>query len=801
MFRDFAQDVSFALRALARRPGYAGTAIATLALGIGATTAVFSVVNGVLLRPLPFPKPDAIVRLQEMHADGARPNLTGADFAELQARGRSLAFLAVLRTSPLNLSGLGPAEPVTAARVSAEFFDVLGVRPLAGRFFAAHEFAEGSDRVVVLAEPLWRRLQGGDPAVLGRVVRLDGEDHRVVGILPAGQGFPAGVELWLPLNAQRQIPGNRHSHLFLGLGRVRHGLGLAQVQAELDTLSSTRLERSDDVEGRATWQATRLHESLTAPVRPALAAVFAAVGLLLLVSCVNVANLLLARAAEREREMAVRTALGAGGFRLARQLLTESVLLGLMGALPALGLAWAATRALPALLPADLPRLEAVGWDASLFAFALAAGVATALVFGLWPVREALRTNLRDALARGGGGAVGPNRVRGAFVVAEVALLVVLLSSAGLLLRTFSALRAVPLGFAPEGILTFYVSPGGPRYATADEIAHFADTVAENLRALPGASAVAVASALPTTPLPSTDFALEGRDPEAEDQRRSADVLAVSPEYLGLLHIPLLAGRGIEERDGTGATPVVLLSRAAAEAFWPGESPLGRTLTLLHWDEPLTAEVVGVVADVRQRGPDAPVEPAVYFSHRQFADRVLGWYFQVRSAGAGAALAAAARERVQAIDADQPLTAVRPLDALLASALGSRRFNAALVAAFAALALALVLVGLEGVVARFVAERRRDIGVRLALGASARDLQRHVLGHGLRLSLLGLALGLPAAIASGRALRGLLVGVAPADPATLVLVAALVASLTLLAAWRPARKATSVDPVSALRAE
>jgi putative ABC transport system permease protein len=798
MLPTLVQDVSFGVRGLLRRPAYALAAIATLGLGLGATTAVFTVVNAVLLRPLPFPDADALVRLQESHPDGQRFNLTGAAFADVRGRSRSFAALGVFRTTPVNLSGLGAAEPATAARVSAGFFRVLGVPAAAGRLFVADEFAVGSDRVVVLGEPLWRRLLGGDPGAIGREVRLDGEVHRVVGVLPEGRGFPAGVDLWLPLNSAREIPENRHSHLFYTLARRAGGVGLAQARSELSSLGPAT---SDGEEGRIRFLATPLHETLTAPVRPALTAVFAAVGLLLLVSCVNVANLLLARGAERERELAVRSALGASGARLARQLLTESVLLGVLGALAASALAWAATRALPAFLPADLPRVETLAWDRTAFAFALGAGLTTALAFGLWPVRRALGLDLREALGRGSGGAVGPDRVRGAFVVAEVALLVVLLTASGLLVRTFATLRAVPLGFQPDHVLTFYVSPGGPAYADAASLARFADDVAESLRSLPGAEEVAVANALPARSLPVTDFALEGRDPDAEDQYVSADVLAVSPEYLRLLSIPLLAGRGIEARDDLPAPPVVLLSRAAAAAFWPGQDPLGRRLTLLHWDTPLVAEVVGVVGDVRERGPDAPVEPAVYFSHRQFADRVPGWYFAVRTAGAPLGLAAAARERLRGVDPDQPATAVAALDGVLAGALGSRRFNAGLVTAFAALALALVLVGLEGVVARFVAERRRDMGIRLALGASPGQVQRHVLAHGLRLALFGLGLGVPAALATGRALRTLLVGVSPSDPATLGLVTAVVVLTTLLSAFRPARRAARVDPVTALRAE
>ena len=797
----FLRDARHALRGLLRRPGFTLAAVATLSLAVGANTAIFSVVHAVLLRPLPFPEPERLVRIEERHGDGRRLNLTGATFRDLRQRAGVLAHAAVFRGFPFNLSGEGPAEPVTVARVSPDFFAVLGAPPRAGRLFGREEFEPGADRVVVLAEGLWRRWMGGDDGAIGRRVRLDGEEHVVVGIVPDRFRFPEDADAWLPMTFDRTLPENRRSHLLTTVARLAEGATLSRARDELAAHASAIRAESGAEDDLRDFAVTPLRERLTETVRPALLALLGAVALLLLVACVNLASLLLARGTGRAREMAIRSALGASHWRLGRQLLTESLVLAVMAAVPGTLLAFAGTRALRLLVPVDVPRIGSLDVDLAVLGFALLLSVTASVLFGLGPALQAARTDIRGALVAGAPGAAGPARarVRGGLVVAEVALVVVLLGGAGLLARSFLALRGVPLGFTTEGLLTFYVSPGGPAYDSAPGVVGFLDESQRRLRGLPGVERVGLASAVPTGPLPWTSFGVEGRDPAEAGGTPGADVVAVSPEYFALVGIRVLRGRSIEERDGLGAEPVVVLSESAARLFWPARDPLDRRITLLHWDEPLEARVVGVVADLRQHGPAEEPGPVVYYSHRQFADRVLGWHFFARTRHDPATLLTAVRERVREVDPHQPVSALATLDAVVARALAPRRFNAALVGLFAAFALALTAVGIYGVVAWTVSERYREIGIRLALGARPRDVLGRFAAQGLGLALLGLLLGLPGALLVGRALASLLFGVGPADPVTLLSVAVLVPAVGLAAAIGPARRAAAVDPAVSLR--
>ena len=793
-----ARELRQAARSVLLRPALAAAVAATLALAIGANTAMFSVVHAVL-RPLPFPEPDRILRLEEHHASGWRSNLTGRSFHDLRARAASFSGMAVYRLFPFNLSGEGEAVAITAARVSPDFFGVLGVRPIAGRWLAPEEFETGGDKVIVLGERLWRSAFGADAQAVGRRVRIDGEPHLVVGVASDRTRFPDEADAWLPLSRERAIPENGRAHLFTTLARVRAGVSVDEARRELVPLAAALAADSRAEDDLASLVGTPLGERLTQSARPALAMLFAAVGLVLLVACANVAGLMLARGTGRTREMAVRSALGASRLQVARQLLLESLILALLGTAPGLLLASLATQALRTLAPVGLPRAGEIALDGTALAFAATLGVVSALVFGSWPALQAARGGAQAALARSARGSVGPARARGALVVAEVALLVVLLAGAGLLMRSFLALAATPLGFRPEGLLTFYVSPTGARYAGAQPTLSYVDAVLDELRGLPSARKAAAASGLPTRPLPSTEFAVEGRDPNAPGGTPSADVLAVSPEYFGMMGIPLLAGRGVAEQDALGAPVVAVLSRAAAQAFWPGGSPLDRRITLLYWDQPLEARVVGVVDDVHQAGPEGEVRPAVYYSHRQFSDRVLGFYFLLRSDRPAGTLAAEVRARLHSLDADQPVSQLASLEDVLQAALAPRRFNALLVAVFAGLVLALAVVGVHGLVSWLVGERTREIGVRLALGASPGAVRRQFAGKGLRLTLAGIALGLPAALAASRAASGLLASVSSADPLALTAGVLVAAGSGAGAAWLAASRAAALDPAEALR--
>lgn len=784
--RHLRQDLAFGLRALRRRPGFAAATVSTLALGIGATTAVFSVLNTAVIQPLPFPEPDRLVRLEERHRAGNRLNLTGATFAALAEGSRSFAAMGAFRAYPFNLAGDGPAEAVTAARVTSGYFAALGATPLAGRLFVRDDFAAGAEPVALVREGLWRRRFGGDPASIGRAVRLDGEPVRLVGVIPERLAFPDFADMWLPMDPARTLPANRVSHLFTVLARVRSDVPVDAARGELAGLAP-RVTHEDAL----TLVATPLQERLTEASRPALVALSAAVVILLVVACVNVATLLLARGEQRSKEMAVRVALGASRRRLVGQMLAESGLLAVVAVPAGLALSIAIAGAFATLAPAGLAVAPTAVLEPGPVAFALVVALGTAAAFGLWPARQAARADLRTAMAVRGG------RASRVLVVAEVALLVVLMSAAGLLTRSSLALLDVPLGFRTEGVATLYVAPDGKAYPDPAAIGAYADAVAQRLRALPGVRSVSPANALPTTGLPATSFALDG-GPEGD---ANADVLAVGPDYFRLMGIPSVDGRTFDDQDRLGSPTVAVLSRTAAERFWPGIDPVGRRLTMLHWDEPLTADVVGVVEDVRQRGPDREVEPAVYFSHRQFAGRMLGLYFVMRADGPPARLLPLLRPAVAAVDANQPAAAVRTLDDVMATASRARRLQALLFGGLAAVAFGLVLAGIHGVLGRRVAERTREIGVRLALGAHPRRVLAAVLGDGMRLVAWGVAIGLPLALVAGRALQGLLHRIGPADPRTLAGVLAGVLALALVGAWIPARRAARVDPMVCLRDE
>jgi putative ABC transport system permease protein len=793
------QDLRYAARTLTRSPGFTLVAVFTLALGIGANTAIFSVVNAVLLRPLPYAEPERLA---------SAGWLMRGDYLVARERSRSFEELALYRASVgFNLSAAGEPERVTGAHASPDLFSILGVAPLLGRTLLAHEERPGEDGVVVLSHALWRQRFGGDPAVVGREVMIDSEPRTVVGVMPPGFDFPAGdALLWVPLPLDPADPvalwggGGGQS-----LGRLRAGVTPAQAQAEIRALASEMREANTlwtpPPEYGMEREVTALQEQMVGEVRTRLLVALGAVGLVLLIACANVANLMLARAAARRKEVAIRTALGAGRFRLIRQLLTESTLLALLGGAAGLALAFGGVRLLIGGLPADTPRVAEIGIDVGVLGFAAAVTLLTGLLFGLFPALRTSRQDLHAAL-RGGRGAsegAGQRRLSSALVAGEVALAVVLVIGAGLLIRSFWTLLRVDPGFRVESIVSARITPPEIRYGQAAQQRAFYGELLARTEALPGVSGAALVDRLPLVGgFAGLAFEVEGQPFVPGTAAPMVETRRITPDYLRLMGIPLLSGRPLADADREGAPDVALINEAMARQHWPGEDPVGRRFKPVWWQNRWIT-VVGVVADVRQYGLASAVEPEMY---RPFAQEPAGTMMLVaRTAAEPPVLAANLRSTVAAVDPEVPVSEVLTLEQVVSRSVAAPRFTMLLLAVFAAVALLLGAVGIYGVVAYSVTRRTREIGVRMALGARVEDVARLVIGQGLLLTLVGVAIGLVVALAATRVLSSLLYGIEPTDPVTFLAVPLLLTLVALLASYLPARRATRVDPLVALRAD
>ena len=813
---DTLQDVRFAVRALRRRPGFTLVVLLTLALGIGATTAMFSVVDGVLLRPLPYGAPERVVRVWNAWTDTPDAALSPAEYFDLRAQVPELATLGVYAPTTATLTGDGEPERFPAAAANAALWPALGVAPALGRVFGADEDRPGAARVAVLGHALWQRRFGGDPAVLGRRLLLNGQPHTVVGVMPASFALPEDfaaeepAALYVPFGLHPDSVANRGSHFLRAVGRLADGVTLERANATLATVAARMVQQYPDdypADMRFSTRVEPLRESVVGDVRPALLVLFGAVGCVLLIACANVASLHLARTDARAAELAVRSALGAGRARLARQLMVESLVLAAAGGALGLLVGWAATRALVRLRPADVPRLDAVGIDLRALAFTAAVVLVTALAFGLFPALRASRLGLRDA-ARGSsrGATAGPRLLRRALVVAEVSLALVLLAGAGLLGRSFARLLDVDPGFRAAGVLTARLTAGATTYPETAQLFTLYDRLLAQLAAAPGVAAVGAASHLPlANPLGDLNFVIEGRPvPEGEVSPR-ADWQVVTPGYLDAMGMRIVRGRGIERTDRDGAPGVVVINEATARRYWPGAEALGQRFTLGGGAGPGVVTVVGIVADVRHGGLDQPPLPQMYLAHEQF--RFWGSGAPVRSMSVAiraddpAAAAAALRRAVRALDAQMPIGELRTMDAVRSRALAQPRFTMLLLTLFSCAALALAAVGIYGVMAHAVTHRTREIGIRIALGARQASVAGMVLRQGMLLALLGVAIGLAGALALTRLLRSLLYEVSPTDPLTLGAGVLFLGAVALLASWLPARRASRVDPMIAMRGE
>jgi putative ABC transport system permease protein len=815
------EDARLALRRLLKAPGFTALVVVTLGLGIGANTAAFGVVGGALFGwSRAYERASELVMVWQRKGDD-RWSPTPADFRDWQARSSVFAGLAAYHYRTVNVSGEGEAARASAAYVSATMFELLGVKPLLGRAFLPGEDEWGRHRVVVLSQGLWRRAFGADPSVIGREVRIDGEPLRVIGVLPAGTWFSATpVDLWRPLAFAPGDPTNdRNSHYLNVVGRLRPGTTLHQSRTAMDTLAG-QLEREYPQNDGLGVAVVPLAEAVLGDVRPALLILMGAVGLVLLAACANVANLLLARAAGRSREFAVRLALGAGRGRLVRQLLTESLLLSLAGG--ALGLLLASWGGdLAAALVPRLPRLAETGipLDGPVLAFAVLISALTGILFGLAPALQASSANLTESLAEGGRGGSGgrrTGRARNALVVSELALAALLLAGAGLLVRSFIGLQHVDPGVRDGQLLTMSLSLPESRSLDDTYLRSFFEQVIERVEALPGVEAAGVSSHRPLGGGGmSRHFAIDGSAPP----RSLADVPTISARQesarsLQALGMPLVKGRLFGEQDDEGSPRVAVVNQALVRRFFPGEDPIGRQILLEAPEAVLAPDqlppggrwarwtVVGIVGDVRYRGLSDPPEAVAYVPYRQ-RTKQMPWapsFLIVRSSrGDVSALVPSIRRIVAAVDADEAVGGVMSLDELMRASLGPSRVNAAVMGVFAASALLLAILGVYGVLSYSVKQRRREIGIRMALGARGSDVVRLVVGQGLRLAVLGVTVGVAAALALGRGMAGLLYGVQPADPVTLAAVACVLGVTAVGASYLPARRAARVDPATALR--
>jgi putative ABC transport system permease protein len=808
LLETLAQDLRYGLRMMVRNPGFTVVAVLTLAVGIGANTAIFSVVNTVLLRPLPFPEADQLMMFRGVD-DGGGAGISYPNFVDWRAQSGSVERFAAFRTRNFTLTDSDEPVRLNGVVASAGLFTLLGVAPSLGRSFRPEEDNAGVS-VVILSHGLWRRRFNSDPQVIGRNITLDGGSLTVVGVMPAGFQFPIAAEaadLWTtiahdaigndPMTAQRGLGFLRV------IGRLKPGVNLSQAQAEMDGIARRLEQQYPESNAHHGVRLVPALEQLVGDVRRPLLILFGSVGFVLLIACSNVANLLLARATARRREIALRAALGASRGRIIRQLLTESVLLALAGSVCGWLLAWGCMESLLSLSPENIPRLQDIRLDGLVFGFTLLVSLLTGMIFGLAPALHAAKMELTETLKDGGRSGAGGRvaGLRGALLIAEVAIALVLMIGAGLLLKSFWHLTQVNPGFDPRQTLTFRLSLPN-KYSNPQAVAFF-ERLQERLQNIPGAHSASVTFALPfSRSRIGTDLDIEGR-PVAPGDRPQIDCQIVLPDYFRTMGIRLIRGRDFSARDDLNARPVAIINETLARRFFPNEDPLGKRLrpdiAAGPGDVPMR-EIIGVVSDVRYRSLTLDVPPEVYMPYPQLP-LTTGMWIALRTDADPRGFISAARAEVQALDKDLPVFEVKTLDQYLSGAMAYPRFNMLLLLLFASLALLLTAVGLYGVISYSVTQRTYEIGVRRALGAQTHDVLKLVVKQGMKLTLIGALLGLGGALALTRLLQTLLFGVSVTDPPTFAVIVLLLIAVALLACWVPARQAAKVDPMTALRCE
>ena len=807
------QDLRYGFRTLMRKPGFTTVAIIALALGIGANTAIFSVINSVLLKPLPYKDSDRLVTINHDYPKiNLKASVSAIGYTHYRDNAKSFESVAAISGGSFNLTGGGDPERLNGSPVTHNFFSALGASAELGRVFLPEEDQPGKNKVVVLSHAFWQRRFGGDRSLVNKNITLNDESYTVVGVMPPsfqfGREFGQVVDLWTPIAfTPEQLSYNRLTNEFLFvIARLKPGVTIQQAQAELDTIAANlRRQYLPWAATRSEWGLTTesLRELVIGEIRSALWILMGIVGLVLLIACANVANLLLARAADRQKEMAIRTAVGAGRWRVIRQLLTESALLAVMGGAVGLLLAYLGVDTLVKVNQAQIPRAYQIALDWRVLAFTLGVSLLTGIIFGLVPALQISKTDLHETLKEGGrtGSSGARAWVRNTLVVLEMALALVVLVSAGLLMRSFWRLQQVNPGFAPQNVLAMSLGLPMTKYKEPAQRANFYRELLQQIRALPGVQAAGATSILPMGGDNSSgSFQIEGRVVPQGQSSPHGDRWAATTDYFSTMKIPIIRGRFFDDRDTMESQPVAIIDETMARKYWPDEDPVGKRITFQSRDgNPIWREIVGIVGHVKHKGLEGESRVQYYIPHSQVQNSEMN--LVVRTTTDPASLTGAVRGAISGLDKDLPVFRVKTMEQFVMDSMATRRFAMTLVGIFASVALALAGVGLYGVLSYSITQRSHEIGVRMALGARAADVLRLVVGQGMLLALAGVVLGSAAAFLLTRLMANLLFNVTPSDPLTFATIAFLLTLVALLACFVPALRATKVDPIEALRYE
>ena len=806
------QDIRYGFRMLLKRPGFTIIVVLTLALGIGANTTIFSAVDAVLLNPLPYQDPDRLVAVWETNRQLSpevwdHNEVAMGNFRDFRSRNQVFEQLGALFTADVTLTGVGEAERIRSCVVTTNFFQLLGVQPMIGRSFLPEEEKLGSPRVVILSSGLWERLFGSDRNLTNKTLTLNGNPATVVGVMPPNfeVQFPTNirVDMWVPL---RIDPANsdRNNHFLYALARLKPGVSREQAQSDMSLIAAQLQQQYPDTNAQKGVNIVPLRKQLVGKVESYLYLLFGAVGFVLLIACANVAGLLLARVTARYKEVAVRIALGASRWRIMRQLLTESIILSALSGLLGLLFAYAGIKLLVALTPPEVPRLHEIGLHVPVFLWTLAISIFTGVLFGLAPALQASRPDLNDALKKSAGrGQVGFQRggLRNPLIVSEVALALLLSVGAGLMIKSFMRLQQVSPGFEPNNLLTMNIALPRQKYKEPQQANAFFDQLAEHIKTLPGVKSVGGTDPLPfSNSNVSTGFVVEGAPDVPLSDRPDVGQRAVTPTYFETMGIPVLKGRAFTAQDRDNTPQVIVVNEALATRYWPNQDVIGKRLGFA--DDPSKQswrEIVGVVGNVKHFGLDAEAKPEVYFPYQQLPKNFMS--VVVRTSSDPMSMIPAIRGQIAIMDKDQPVFDIMTMDQRLAKSVASNRFVMLLLGTFSVLALGLAAVGLYGAMSYLVTQRTQEIGLRMALGASRMDVFKLVVGKGMRLALIGMAIGLVASVALTRVMRSVLFEVTPTDAITFVIVSVVLLIVALLACYIPARRATNVDPLTSLRYE